>query len=99
MVAPPGRAAGERHRGEGNRVDGEVLRRLIGEAGAGGVRVRDLSGRTGAATAMRGGLAVVSYPDGVERLDPAWLAWAGTPTRATGREVPVAQRQAVATDR
>ena len=57
-------------------VDGEVLRRLIREA-AGGVRVRDLSGRTGTATAMRGGLAVVTYSDGVERVDPAWLTWAG----------------------
>ena len=56
-------------------MDGEVLRRLIREAG-GGVRVRDLSGRTGTATAMHGGLAVVNYPDGVERrLDPAQLAW------------------------
>ena len=59
-------------------MDGEVLRRLIREAG-GGVSVRDLAGRTGTATAMRGGLAVVTYPDGVERLDPAWLTWAGTP--------------------
>ena len=66
-------------------VDGEVLRRLIGAAG-GGVRVRDLSGRTGTATAMRGGLAVVTYPDGVERLDPAWLAWAGKPMGSTSRE-------------
>ena len=40
------------------------------EAG-GGVRVRDLADRTGTATAVRGGLAVVTYPDGVERLDPA----------------------------
>jgi len=63
-------------------VDGEVLRRLIREADAGGVRVRDLSGRTGTATAMRGGLAVVTYPDGVERVDPAWLAWAGAADRA-----------------
>ena len=56
-------------------MDGKVLRRLIREAG-GGVRVRDLSGRTGTATAMHGGLAVVNYPDGVERrLDPAQLAW------------------------
>ena len=61
-------------------VDGEVLRRLIRET-AGGVRVRDLSGRTGTATAMRGGLAVVTYPDGVERVDPAWLAWAGAADR------------------
>ena len=45
----------------GYRVDGEVLRRLIREAG-GGVRVRDLAGRTGTATAMRGGLVVVTYP-------------------------------------
>ena len=67
-------------------VDDEVLRRLIREAG-GGVRVRDLAGRTGTATAVRGGLAVVTYPDGgVERLDPAWLTWAGTPMRPTGRE-------------
>ena len=66
-------------------MDGEVLRRLIGAAG-GGVRVRDLSGRTGTATAMRGGLAVVTYPDGVERVDPAWLAWAGKPMRSTSRE-------------
>ena len=66
-------------------MDGEVLRRLIREAG-GGVRVRDLAGRTGTATAMRGGLVVVTYPDGVERLDPAWLTWAGTPMRPTGRE-------------
>ena len=35
---------------------------------------------------MRGGLVVVTYPDGVERLDPAWLTWAGTPMRPTGRE-------------
>ncbi len=62
-------------------MDGEVLRRLIREA-TGGVRVRDLSGRTGTATAMRGGLAVVTYPDGVERVDPAWLAWAGAADRA-----------------
>ena len=66
-------------------VDGEVLRRLIREAG-GGVRVRVLSGRTGTATAMRGGLAVVTYPDGVERVDPAWLAWAGKPMGSTSRE-------------
>ena len=57
-------------------MDGEVLRRLIREAD-GGVRVRDLAGRAGTATAVTGGLAVVSYPDGVERLDPAQLAWAG----------------------
>ena len=63
-------------------MDGEVLRRLIREAG-GGVRVRDLSGRTGTAPAMRGGLAVVTYPDGVERVDPAWLAWAGKPMGST----------------
>ena len=65
-------------------MDGEVLRRLI-EA-TGGVRVRDLSGRTGTATAMRGGLAVVTYPDGVERVDPAWLAWVGKPMGSTSRE-------------
>ena len=47
----------------GEPVDGEVLRRLIREAG-GGVRVRDLAGRTGMATAVSGGLAVVNYPDG-----------------------------------
>ena len=63
-------------------MDGEVLRRLIREAG-GGVKVRDLAGRTGTATAMSGGLAVVNYPDGVERLDPAQLAWAGLPTQTT----------------
>lgn len=63
-------------------MDGEVLRRLIREAG-GGVRVRDLDGRTGTATAVSGGLAVVNYPDGVERLDPAHLAWAGLPRRTT----------------
>ena len=62
-------------------MDGEVLRRLIREAGDGGVRVRDLFGRTGTATAMRGGLAVVTYPDGVERVEPGWLAWAGLPMR------------------
>ncbi len=65
-------------------VDGEVLRRLI--QAAGGVKVRDLSGRTGTATAMRGGLAVVTYLDGVERVDPAWLTWAGSPMGSTGRE-------------
>ncbi len=65
-------------------MDGEVLRRLIREAG--GVSVRDLSGRTGTATAMCGGLAVVTYPDGVERVDPAWLAWAGKPMGSTSRE-------------
>lgn len=54
-------------------MDGDVLRRLIREAG-GGVGVRDLAGRTGTATAVSGGLAVVAYPDGVERLDPAHLA-------------------------
>ncbi len=27
------------------------------------------------------GLAVVTYPDGVKRVDPGWLAWAGLPTR------------------
>ena len=65
-------------------MDGEVLRRLITESGT-GVRVRDLSGRTG--TAMHGGLAVVTYPDGVERVDPAWLAWAGKPMMgSTSRE-------------
>ncbi len=61
-------------------MDGEVLRRLIGAAGD-GVRVRDLAGRTGIATAVSGGLAVVTYADGVERLDPAQLAWAGLPMR------------------
>ena len=61
-------------------MDGEVLRQLIRGAGD-GVRVRDLAGRTGTATAMSGGLAVVNYPDGVERLDPAQLAWAGLPMR------------------
>ena len=65
-------------------MDGEVLRRLI-EA-TGGVRVRDLSGRTGTATAMRGGLAVVTYPDGVERVDSAWLAWVGKPMGSTSRK-------------
>ena len=65
-------------------MDGEVLRWLIREAG--GVSVRDLSGRTGPATAMRGGLAVVTYSDGVERVDPAWLAWAGKPMGSTSRE-------------
>ena len=50
-------------------MDGEVLRRLIREAG-GGVRVRDLAGRSGTATAVTGGLAIVNYEDGVERLDP-----------------------------
>jgi len=54
---------------------------LIREAGDGGVRVRDLSGRTGTAMEMRGGLAVVTYPDGVERVDPSWLGWAGVPMR------------------
>ena len=63
-------------------MDGEVLRRLIREAG-GGVKVRDPAGRTGTATAMSGGLAVVNYPDGVERLDPAQLPWAGLPTQTT----------------
>lgn len=63
-------------------MDGEVLRRLIREAG-GGVRVRDLAGRTGTATAVSGGLAVVDYSDGVERLDPAHLTWAGLPMRTT----------------
>ena len=48
--------------------------------------VRDLSGRTGTATAMRGGLAVVTYPDGVERVDPAWLTWTGKPMGSTSRE-------------
>ena len=66
-------------------MDGEVLRRLIREAD-GGVRVRDLAGRAGTATAVSGGLAVVSYPDGVERLDPAQLAWAGVPRRTTARD-------------
>jgi hypothetical protein len=47
------------------------------------LRVRDLAGRTGTATAVSGGLAVVKYPDGVERLDPAQLAWAGLPMRTT----------------
>ena len=61
-------------------MDGEVLRRLIREAGGG---VSDLAGRTGTATAVSGGLAVVKYPDGVERLDPAQLAWAGLPMRTT----------------
>ena len=62
-------------------MDGEVLRRLLREADDGGVRVRDLYGRTGTATAIRGGLAVVTYPDGVERVDPGWLGWAGQPKR------------------
>lgn len=62
-------------------MDGEVLRRLIREAGDGGVRVRDVSGRTGTAMEMRGGMAVVTYPDGVERVDPSWLGWAGVPMR------------------
>lgn len=66
-------------------MDGEVLRRLIREAD-GGVRVRDLVGRAGTATAVTGGLAVVSYPDGVERLDPGQLAWAGVPGRTTDPE-------------
>ena len=66
-------------------MDGEVLRRLIREAD-GGVRVRDLAGRSGTATAVTGALAVVSYPDGVERLDPGQLAWAGIPRRTTARE-------------
>ena len=61
-------------------MDGEVLRRLI-LASVDGVRVWDLAGRTGTATAVSGGLAVVNYPDGVERLDPAQLAWAGLPMR------------------
>ena len=47
------------------------------------MRVRDLAGRTGTATAVSGGLAVVNYPDGVERLDPAQLTWAGLPMRPT----------------
>ena len=63
-------------------MDGGVLRRLIGEA-AGGVRLRDLAGRSGTATAVTGGLAVVNYEDGVERLDPGQLAWAGVPRRTT----------------
>lgn len=66
-------------------MDGEVLRRLIGASG-GGVKVRDLAGRTGIATAVRGGLAVVSYSDGVERLDPAQLAWAGLPDAGRTRD-------------
>ena len=66
-------------------MDGEVLRRLIREAGH-GVRVRDLAGRSGTATAVTGGLAVVSYPDGVERLDPGQLAWAGVSRRTPARE-------------
>ena len=66
-------------------MDGEVLRRLIREAG-GGVRVRDLAGRSGTATAVTEGLAIVSYPDGVERLDPGQLAWAGVPRRTTKAE-------------
>ena len=66
-------------------MDGEVLRRLIREAG-GGVRVRDLAGRAGTATAVTGGLAVVNYADGVERLDPGQLAWAGVPRRTTARD-------------
>ena len=78
------RGAGDGRNGgdpqEGERVDGEVLRRLIGAAGD-GVRVRDSAGRTGIATAVSGGLAVVTYADGVERLDPAQLAWAGLPMR------------------
>ena len=64
-------------------MDGEVLRRLIRAAG-GGVRVRDLAGRSGTATAVTRGLAVVTYADGVERLDPGQLAWAGVPKRTTG---------------
>ncbi len=63
-------------------MDVEVLRRLIPEVD-GGVRVRDLAGRTGTATAVSGGLAVVNNPNGVERLDPAQLAWAGLPIRTT----------------
>lgn len=47
------------------------------------MRVRDLAGRTGTATAVSGGLAVVDYSDGVERLDPAHLTWAGLPMRTT----------------
>lgn len=66
-------------------MDGEVLRRLIREAG-GGVKVRDLAGRAGTATAVSGGLAVVSCPDGVERLNRGQLAWAGVPRRTTARE-------------
>ena len=71
----------DRLRRKGIPVDGEVLRRLLREAGDGGVRVRDLYGRTGTVTAIRGGLAVVSYPDGVEQVDPGWLGWAGQPRR------------------
>ena len=66
-------------------MDGEVLRRLIREVG-GGVRVRDLAGRSGTARAVTRGLAVVNYPDGVERLDPGRLAWAGVPRRTTDPE-------------
>ena len=66
----------------GGPVDGEVLRRLIREAG-GGVTARDLAGRTGTATAVSGGAGRFNYPDGVERLDPAQLAWAGLPMRPT----------------
>ena len=48
------------------------------------MRVRDLAGRTGTATAVSGGgVAVVNYPHGIERLDPAQLAWAGLPMRTT----------------
>ena len=47
------------------------------------MRVRDLVGRTGTATAVSGGLAVVNYPHGIERQDPAQLAWAGLPMRTT----------------
>ena len=79
------------YRGGERTVDGEVLRRLIREAGA-GVRVRDLAGRTGTATAVSGGLAVVDYEDGAERLDPGQLAWAGVPRRTTGPD-PAGERE------
>ena len=73
-------------------MDGDVLRRLIREAGD-GVKVRDLAGRAGTATAASGGLAVVSYPDGVERLDPGQLAWAGVPRRTTAGELAEARKE------
>ena len=74
-------------------MDGEVLRPLLRESGY-GVKVRDLSGRTGTATTMRGGLAVVTYPDGVERVDPAWLSWAGSLMESTSREDGLGPKQA-----
>ena len=41
---------------------------------------------------MHGGLAVVTYPDGVKRVDPGWLAWAGLPMRT---DLPTRPREAV----